>query len=368
MQTSPDRRSLCNFLRSPNSRELVMYGSDKAGGTLLSVALPGAVTQFVPELGGGRSPFKPYSVRPQGLCEDLIKQNKGECRYSTRSIILIKRATVQAGPEPALSLTQTQGVGGRCIWGGRDGYRLAYRQVRLSETWPYNGPRSRVVFCSLLSHGSFNFSNGKCLLFCKMQCHALCSVKCPMDEFLPMAQCSGYGGYRKITRSSNVERGRCLDREALPACGLPGLLQRQYSPRPPFVALVVGCRLFVLLVGRSRTCSSALTAHRRRTQFTISRTDPLDSLVGYVLGLKTLLNNPGRKTRCRVGPQPSAFVSVVVLAPGDFVNLSLQSLFVNTICSDGSCATMPRSIRNCTTSAASYLVKQQDLSTIIALT
>ncbi|KAG8305066.1 hypothetical protein J6590_096620 [Homalodisca vitripennis] len=29
-----------------------------------------------------------------GLCEDLIKQNKGESRYSTRSMVLIKSATV----------------------------------------------------------------------------------------------------------------------------------------------------------------------------------------------------------------------------------------------------------------------------------
>ncbi|KAG8286314.1 hypothetical protein J6590_062817 [Homalodisca vitripennis] len=38
----------------------------------------------------------PYSVRPHGpiVCEDLIKQNKGESRYSTRLIVLIKSATV----------------------------------------------------------------------------------------------------------------------------------------------------------------------------------------------------------------------------------------------------------------------------------
>ncbi|KAG8253362.1 hypothetical protein J6590_035355 [Homalodisca vitripennis] len=30
-------------------------------------------------------------------------------------------------------------------------------------------------------------------------------------SLLPKAQCSGYNGYRKITRSSNVERGCCLD-------------------------------------------------------------------------------------------------------------------------------------------------------------
>ncbi|KAG8336416.1 hypothetical protein J6590_045382 [Homalodisca vitripennis] len=44
-----------------------------------------------------RSPFKPYSARPHGplgLCEDLIKQNKGESRYSTRSMVLIKSARV----------------------------------------------------------------------------------------------------------------------------------------------------------------------------------------------------------------------------------------------------------------------------------
>ncbi|KAG8246016.1 hypothetical protein J6590_049295 [Homalodisca vitripennis] len=29
-----------------------------------------------------------------GLCEDLIKQNKGESRYSTRLIVLIKNAPV----------------------------------------------------------------------------------------------------------------------------------------------------------------------------------------------------------------------------------------------------------------------------------
>ncbi|KAG8314297.1 hypothetical protein J6590_096038 [Homalodisca vitripennis] len=30
-----------------------------------------------------------------------------------------------------------------------------------------------------------------------------------------MAQCSGYNGYRKITASSNVERGCCLDCQPL---------------------------------------------------------------------------------------------------------------------------------------------------------
>ncbi|KAG8272604.1 hypothetical protein J6590_037898 [Homalodisca vitripennis] len=31
-------------------------------------------------------------------------------------------------------------------------------------------------------------------------------------QLMPMAQCSGYNGYRKITKSSNVERGYYLDR------------------------------------------------------------------------------------------------------------------------------------------------------------
>ncbi|KAG8310632.1 hypothetical protein J6590_060168 [Homalodisca vitripennis] len=34
------------------------------------------------------------SLWATGLCEDLIKQNKGESRYSTRSMVLIKSATV----------------------------------------------------------------------------------------------------------------------------------------------------------------------------------------------------------------------------------------------------------------------------------
>ncbi|KAG8335134.1 hypothetical protein J6590_076079 [Homalodisca vitripennis] len=29
--------------------------------------------------------------------------------------------------------------------------------------------------------------------------------------YLPLAECNGYNGCRKITRSSNVERGCCLD-------------------------------------------------------------------------------------------------------------------------------------------------------------
>ncbi|KAG8286266.1 hypothetical protein J6590_063940 [Homalodisca vitripennis] len=29
-----------------------------------------------------------------GLCEDLIKQNKGESQYSTRSMVVIKSTTV----------------------------------------------------------------------------------------------------------------------------------------------------------------------------------------------------------------------------------------------------------------------------------
>ncbi|KAG8297478.1 hypothetical protein J6590_034719, partial [Homalodisca vitripennis] len=32
-----------------------------------------------------------------------------------------------------------------------------------------------------------------------------------MHHTLPMAQCSGYDGYHKITRANNVERGCCLD-------------------------------------------------------------------------------------------------------------------------------------------------------------
>ncbi|KAG8267316.1 hypothetical protein J6590_054712 [Homalodisca vitripennis] len=32
----------------------------------------------------GRSPFKPYSVRPHGLCKDLIKQDKEEIRYNKK--------------------------------------------------------------------------------------------------------------------------------------------------------------------------------------------------------------------------------------------------------------------------------------------
>ncbi|KAG8270042.1 hypothetical protein J6590_093868 [Homalodisca vitripennis] len=38
---------------------------------------------------------------------------------------------------------------------------------------------------------------------------SLCNTNWPLHW--PMAQCSGYGGYRKITRSSNAERGCCLD-------------------------------------------------------------------------------------------------------------------------------------------------------------
>ncbi|KAG8295361.1 hypothetical protein J6590_081685 [Homalodisca vitripennis] len=42
-------------------------------------------------------PFNPYSARPHGpgLCESLIKQNKRESRYSTKSMVLIKSATVK---------------------------------------------------------------------------------------------------------------------------------------------------------------------------------------------------------------------------------------------------------------------------------
>ncbi|KAG8262464.1 hypothetical protein J6590_052109 [Homalodisca vitripennis] len=37
------------------------------------------------------------------------------------------------------------------------------------------------------------------------------SVERKLIRKKPMAQCSGYNGYRKIARSSNVERGCCLD-------------------------------------------------------------------------------------------------------------------------------------------------------------
>ncbi|KAG8335963.1 hypothetical protein J6590_055695 [Homalodisca vitripennis] len=45
------------------------------------------------------------SSRANGLCEDLIKHNRDESRYSTRSIVLIKEQRSQTGSEPELSLT-----------------------------------------------------------------------------------------------------------------------------------------------------------------------------------------------------------------------------------------------------------------------
>ncbi|KAG8321708.1 hypothetical protein J6590_041159 [Homalodisca vitripennis] len=45
---------------------------------------------------GNRFPFKSYSTHSHGslACEDLIKQNKEESRYSTRSMVLMNIATV----------------------------------------------------------------------------------------------------------------------------------------------------------------------------------------------------------------------------------------------------------------------------------
>ncbi|KAG8280031.1 hypothetical protein J6590_091172 [Homalodisca vitripennis] len=44
-----------------------------------------------PVIGGGSEVPR---LSATGLCEDLIKQNNGESRYSTRSMVLIKSATV----------------------------------------------------------------------------------------------------------------------------------------------------------------------------------------------------------------------------------------------------------------------------------
>ncbi|KAG8316563.1 hypothetical protein J6590_047704 [Homalodisca vitripennis] len=55
------------------------------------------------------------------------------------------------------------------------------------------------------------------------------------DLFLPMAQCSGYNGYCKMTGLSNVERGCCLDvlASSPPAPAIGGDSEIDFKPLVP---------------------------------------------------------------------------------------------------------------------------------------
>ncbi|KAG8264418.1 hypothetical protein J6590_011710 [Homalodisca vitripennis] len=84
------------------------------------------------EIRRGRSPFKPYSVRPHGpgLCEYLIKQNKGESRYSTSDLSRI---------QSVVYLGESLGVWPRWIdtsLSPRDKKSEDFsRSIVISETW-----------------------------------------------------------------------------------------------------------------------------------------------------------------------------------------------------------------------------------------